>query len=197
MRSRPLPGLLSQVAGHPCTNVQMMLGMWKPTKVRPSQFGNGLFLGAEQAMKGDLIVEYTGDIIHPRTAFRRTMVSFHTDRNYIFDVDQDGLKYSIDAGAAGNESRFINHPMNGSPNCSARFVYVCGQLRLGIYALQVIYPGQELFIHYGETFFTKEKPKGDPDSDASAVEEGYASGEGDEEDEDEDDDDDSGDSISL
>ena len=60
--------------------------------------------------------------------------------------------------------------------------------------MQVIYPGQELFIHYGENFFTKDKPQDRPDSDASAVEEGYASGEEDEED---DDDDDSGDSISL
>lgn len=36
----------------------MLLGssLVQPTKVKPSEYGNGLFLGAEQAMKGDLIV---------------------------------------------------------------------------------------------------------------------------------------------
>lgn len=61
----------------------------------------------------------------------------------------------------------------------------------------MIYPGQELFIDYGDTFFTKDKPADvGSDSEASAVEEGYASGE-DEEEDDDDDDDDSGSSISL
>ncbi|KAG8690833.1 hypothetical protein FRC08_010342 [Ceratobasidium sp. 394] len=66
----------------------------------------------------------------------------------------DGLVFNIDAGRAGNETRFINHPeKHQKPNCGAEWKYVGGELRLGIYALKHIYLDQELLLDYGKEFF--------------------------------------------
>ncbi|KAG8726257.1 Histone-lysine N-methyltransferase ezh1, partial [Ceratobasidium sp. 428] len=149
---------------------------WKETKVQPSKFGNGLFLASTQAVNGDLIAEYTGEIIHDRTAARRHLIYSRTKRNYLFNVNRDGVQHDIDAGKAGNETRFINHPLPpDKPNCNAKCMqlrffphyveflttnplgkYVGGELRLGIYASKHIYYGYELFLDYGKGFFMDE-----------------------------------------
>ncbi|KAG8737592.1 hypothetical protein FRC10_008049 [Ceratobasidium sp. 414] len=66
----------------------------------------------------------------------------------------DGLQFNIDAAKAGNETRFINHPVEPKhTNCKAEWKYVGGELRLGIYASKHIYVDQELFLNYGKSFF--------------------------------------------
>ncbi|KAG9120490.1 hypothetical protein FRC07_003985 [Ceratobasidium sp. 392] len=151
--------------GFPCKNTQLLLHNWKglkavqhylskETRVKRSQFGNGLFLAGTQAIKGDLIAEYTGEIVSDRTGSKRYRIYKLTGRNYLFDVKSDGLLYSIDAGRAGNETRFINHPQpHEQTNCVATWRYVGGVMRLGIYASRHIYNDQELFLNYGEDFF--------------------------------------------
>ena len=53
----------------------------------------------------------------------------------------------IDAGACGNEARFINHSC--FPNCEARTWLVKGLPRVGIYAKGLIAVGSEITYNYG------------------------------------------------
>ncbi|QRW10025.1 SET domain-containing protein [Ceratobasidium sp. AG-Ba] len=153
------------VHGVPCRNTQLLLQRWKETKVKPSTHGNGLFLVSERAVKGDLIAEYTGEILYGRTEARRSPIYTKTGRNYLFIVNSDGLKYTIDAAAAGNESRFINHPPEGKRiNCKALWRYVGGVLRLGIYADRHIFKNEELFLDYGPEFTFSQPTGAEPPS---------------------------------
>ncbi|KAH7333891.1 hypothetical protein B0J17DRAFT_674532 [Rhizoctonia solani] len=147
--------------GAPCTNIAILMKQWKPTIVKPSQHGNGLFL-AGNAVKNDLIADYTGDICLPRTSMRRSLVAKANNRNYLFDIPNYS-KVSIDAAYAGNESRFANHPNNGHANCSARYVWSGGEKHIALYATHHIWDGNELFLHYGSNFWSDDNqmPQGD------------------------------------
>ncbi|KAG8755166.1 hypothetical protein FRC11_006215, partial [Ceratobasidium sp. 423] len=157
-------GYSGGVNGGPCANVPILMKQWKPTIVKPSQYGNGLFL-AGQAFKGDLISDYTGDACLPRTALRRSLVAAANNRNYLFDIP-NYYKVSIDAGYAGNESRFANHPSNGHANCSARYIWSGDEKHIALYATGHIWDGNELFLHYGSNFWHSEMPEGNYGGDS-------------------------------
>ncbi|CAE6464126.1 unnamed protein product [Rhizoctonia solani] len=150
-----------QVNGGPCMNIGIMMKQWKPTVVKPSQYGNGLFL-IGSAVQGDLISDYMGDICLPRTSLRRSWMAKANGRNYLFDIP-NYRKISIDAGYAGNESRFANHPSNGHANCSAKYVWSGGEKHIALYATNYIWGGSELFLNYGSNFWSNENkmPEGD------------------------------------
>ncbi|KDN38829.1 hypothetical protein RSAG8_09235, partial [Rhizoctonia solani AG-8 WAC10335] len=125
----------------------------------PSQYGNGLFL-AGNAVENDVISDYMGDICLPRTSLRRSLMAEANERNYLFDIP-NYFKVSIDAGYAGNESRFANHPSNGNANCSAKYVWSGDDKHIALYATGHIWDGNELFLHYGSNFWRSEMPEGD------------------------------------
>ncbi|CUA67321.1 hypothetical protein RSOLAG22IIIB_07358 [Rhizoctonia solani] len=154
--------------GGPCKNVGILMRRWKPTVVKPSQFGNGLFL-AGYAYENDVVSDYMGDLCLPRTSYRRSLVAKANGRNYLFDIPRYG-KFSIDAGYTGNESRFANHPNNGDPNCYARYVWSGDEKHIGIYALENIWSGSELFLNYGENFWTGGDPDGEIPSEQGSEE---------------------------
>ncbi|CAE6430669.1 unnamed protein product [Rhizoctonia solani] len=156
--------IITRADGGPCANVPILMKQWKPTIVKPSQFGNGLFL-AGQAFKGDLISDYTGDACLPRTALRRSLVAKANNRNYLFDIP-NYYKVGIDAGYAGNESRFANHPNNGHANCSARYIWSGDEKHIALYATGHIWDGNELFLHYGRNFWHSEMPEGNYEGDS-------------------------------
>jgi len=62
----------------------------------------------------------------------------------------------IDAGGAGNETRFINdfrgHPQ-GRPNCCFSQTYVAGRPALMVVVTQDVQEGDELLVDYGEAFW--------------------------------------------
>ena len=111
-----------------------------PFEVRPSAIaGMGAF--ATRAIgKGARVIEYTGERISPAEADRRYQPGASSDeRVLLFSVDD---RVTIDAGAGGNEARFINHSCE--PNCES----VTQRRRVYIVALRKIDVGDELTYDY-------------------------------------------------
>ncbi|KAF8699708.1 SET protein, partial [Rhizoctonia solani] len=147
--------------GGPCMNVGILMKQWKQTVVKPSQYGNGLFL-VGNVVKNTLISDQ--QTTRATFAFRELLfeeVADATHRNYLFDIpNYSGL--TIDAGYAGNESRFANHPSNGNANCGAKYVWVGNEKHIALYATGHIWNGNELFLHYGSRYWNSEMPGGEP-----------------------------------
>jgi SET domain-containing protein len=111
-------------------------------EVRRSKIhGLGAF-ALRKIRKGARIVEYVGELIDDEEASRRyddrKMKRHHT---FLFGVGEEGM--AIDAGVNGNDARFINHSCE--PNCEA---IEYDDLRVFIYALRTIQPGEELSYDY-------------------------------------------------
>ncbi|KAF8481374.1 hypothetical protein JB92DRAFT_3132945 [Gautieria morchelliformis] len=145
-------------------------------EVKEGAFGLGLFL-LEPAVAGDLIgganpkslvtiiylqcplyPEYVGEILNDKMTDARGVQTRHLGRNYLFGLNAE---WTIDAALVGNETRFINHAQRGLANCRAEVREVNGDHR--IYALKkAIHPGEELFMDYGEEYFTSGVTGGTP-----------------------------------
>ncbi len=103
---------------------------------------HGLGVFAVQALAaGEVIIEYTGQIITWKQALKRHPHD-PKDPNHTFYFHIDDGRV-IDAKFGGNSSRWINHSC--APNCEAD--EQDGQVF--IKALRKIRPGEELFYDYG------------------------------------------------
>ncbi|MFM8623327.1 MAG: SET domain-containing protein [Betaproteobacteria bacterium] len=103
---------------------------------------HGLGVFALQAIApGEVIIEYTGQIITWKQALRRHPHD-PKDPNHTFYFHIDDGRV-IDAKYGGNSARWINHSC--APNCEADEQ----DGRVFIKALRRIRPGQELFYDYG------------------------------------------------
>ena len=112
--------------------------------VRRTPTGLGLF-AAERIPKGAFVIEYTGALMANDDADRK-------GGRYLFRVNS---RWTIDGSGRENLSRYINHSCR--PNCIA---YTRG-LKVRIYALRAIQPGEELAYDYGKEYFNAYiKPKG-------------------------------------
>ena len=101
--------------------------------------GRGAF-ALRRIRKGTRIVEYLGERVSHREADRRYEDRDSRDNHtFLFIVD---TRTVIDAGAGGNEARFINHSCN--PNCET----VIEDKRVYIEAIRTIEPGEELNYDY-------------------------------------------------
>ncbi|KAL5514252.1 hypothetical protein ACEPAG_2340 [Sanghuangporus baumii] len=138
--------------GGRCSNSQIQRGDSKRTIVKQSKFGFGLFL--DQAVHaGDLIFEYTGEIIYESTVDSRAFFNEFRGRNYVYKLNNT---LSIDASKLGIESRFINHDREGELLCEMYTftdMLVHGVQRIGIYAVKHLKSGTELYLDYGNEFF--------------------------------------------
>jgi hypothetical protein len=109
---------------------------------------NGLF--SRQAFKkGDMVVEYVGDLVRQSVADLREKRSEEINAGsegscYMFKLDDE---FVVDATSRGNCARFINHCC--SPNCSCR-VFECENHRkhIMIFARSDIAVGEELTYDY-------------------------------------------------
>jgi uncharacterized protein len=106
---------------------------------RSSVHGLGVF-AARRIRTGTRIVEYLGERISHREADRRyEHKSSRDSHTFLFVVDRGVV---IDAGANGNEARFINHGCD--PNCES----VTEERRVFVEATRTIQPGEELTYDY-------------------------------------------------
>ena len=106
---------------------------------RSAVHGLGVF-AARRIRKGTRIVEYLGERVSHREADRRYERKSRRDSHtFLFVVDS---RVVIDAGASGNEARFINHGCD--PNCES----VTEERRVFVEAIRTIQPGEELTYDY-------------------------------------------------
>jgi SET domain-containing protein len=104
--------------------------------------GLGAF-AVRRIRKGTRIIEYVGELITPGEADSRYDDSqAEYPHVLLFSLDKHTV---IDAGAGGNESRFINHSCE--PNCEA----VVERKRVFIESLRTISEGEELTYDYNLT----------------------------------------------
>ncbi|CAI4224337.1 unnamed protein product [Auanema sp. JU1783] len=134
-----------------CSNIFIQVGAKKDIDIGISSVaGWGCFIRVP-AEKGELISEYTGEIISNDEAERRGRICDESTCSYVFGLS--GEK-SIDAGRMGNIIRFANHS-GTNPNCEAKIVIINGDQRIGLYASRRIEEGEELFFNYGYKEFRK------------------------------------------
>ena len=101
--------------------------------------GYGVF-ALRRIRKGTTVIEYLGDRISHEEADARYDGKHPQDNHtFLFTVD---AKTVIDAGANGNEARYINHGCD--PNCQST---TAGK-RIFIEAIRTIQPGEELAYDY-------------------------------------------------
>jgi len=127
-----------------CANISLQRKLYKQILIAESDVaGYGAFLGSSIAQPGDLIAEYTGEIISEEEADRRGRLYDKQACSYLFNLDNDRC---VDARQYGGKIRFANH--SSKPNCVPKIKLVNGDYRIGIYAKQTIYQGEELFFEY-------------------------------------------------
>lgn len=102
--------------------------------------GKGVFAVAPIA-KGEVLIEYVGEIIDwPEALRRHPHDPQDPNHTFYFHIDDGRV---IDAKVGGNSSRWINHAC--APNCEADEI----DGRVFIKALRALQPGEELFYDYG------------------------------------------------
>lgn len=102
--------------------------------------GKGVF-SATTLKKGEVLIEYKGEVITWKEALRRHPHDpKDPDHTFYFHIDD---KHVIDAKYGGNAARWINHAC--TPNCEADEI----DGRIFIRALRTIKPDTELFYDYG------------------------------------------------
>jgi SET domain-containing protein len=112
---------------------------------RSGVHGKGVFAVAP-IPKGEVIIEYKGEVITWPEALRRHPHD-PKDPNHIDD------KNVIDAKYGGNAARWINHACE--PNCEADEI----DGRVFIKSLRPLKPGEELFYDYGLIIDERYTPK--------------------------------------
>lgn len=116
--------------------------MSKPehVQVKRSSAGLGLFAAAP-FKKGDLVIEYTGEVISAEEADRR-------GGKYLFELNEN---WTIDGKGRENIARYINHSCR--PNCYPELTE--DETKVFIYAKKKIAPGEELTYNYGSDYFKR------------------------------------------
>ena len=112
----------------------------KLVQVKRSRSGLGLFAAAP-FKKGDLVIEYTGEVITETEANRR-------GGKYLFELND---KWAIDGKGRENLARYINHSCK--PNCYPELNE--DETRVFIYAKRKISPGEEITYDYGKDYFER------------------------------------------
>jgi SET domain-containing protein len=135
----------------PASPVPRAQGTGRRIQVRRSGIhGKGMFALQELA-KGELVMEYVGEVITWKEALRRHPHD-PSDPNHTFYFQIDD-KHVIDGNVGGNSARWINHSC--TPNCEADEE----EGRVFVRTLRKIKAGEELFYDYGLILDERYTPK--------------------------------------
>eukprot|EP00252_Welwitschia_mirabilis_P022789 TRINITY_DN6267_c0_g1_i1.p1 TRINITY_DN6267_c0_g1~~TRINITY_DN6267_c0_g1_i1.p1 ORF type:complete len:198 (-),score=35.65 TRINITY_DN6267_c0_g1_i1:406-999(-) len=107
--------------------------------------GYGIFAKQEHKA-GDMVIEYTGEIVRPIIADIREHCIYNSlvgAGTYMFRIDDDRV---IDATRSGSIAHLINHSCE--PNCYSRTINVCGDDHIIIFAKRDIQEWEELTYDY-------------------------------------------------
>lgn len=104
-------------------------------EVRPSPIHRWGVFALEPIPAGRLVIEYTGERIDAREAWRRSF----RQNIYLFCLDDEDL---IDGAIGGSGAEFINH--SDTPNVEA----LISDDRIFLWTLQPIASGEELTLDY-------------------------------------------------
>lgn len=104
--------------------------------------------------KGQFVIEYVGELIDA-IEYQRRIKKMHEkkEENYYFLTITNYRM--IDAGPKGNVARFMNHSCQ--PNCETQKWTVCGDTRVGLFALHDIPADSEVTFNYNLECVGKEK----------------------------------------
>jgi len=99
----------------------------------------------ERIPKGDMVIEYVGEIVRSQVAEKREKQYERQGigSSYLFRIDDDSV---VDATMKGNLGRLINHSCD--PNCNAKIITINGEKKIVIYAKQEILVGDEITYDY-------------------------------------------------
>lgn len=115
-------------------------------QVKRSSAGLGLF-AKEEFQKGDLIIEYIGEVISEPEANQR-------GGKYLFELNDN---WTIDGKSRDNIARYINHSCK--PNCYPELNET--ETKVFIFAKRKIVTGEELTYDYGKAYVNQViKPAG-------------------------------------
>ncbi|KAJ0092832.1 hypothetical protein Patl1_26123 [Pistacia atlantica] len=95
---------------------------------------------------GDMVIEYTGELVRPPIADRREHFIYNSlvgAGTYMFRIDDERV---IDATRAGSIAHLINHSCE--PNCYSRVISVNGDEHIIIFAKRDIKQWEELTYDY-------------------------------------------------
>ncbi|GAV58994.1 PWWP domain-containing protein/SET domain-containing protein/FYRN domain-containing protein/FYRC domain-containing protein/PHD_2 domain-containing protein/zf-HC5HC2H_2 domain-containing protein [Cephalotus follicularis] len=95
---------------------------------------------------GDMVIEYTGELVRPPIADRREHFIYNSlvgAGTYMFRINDERV---IDATRAGSIAHLINHSCE--PNCYSRMISVNGNEHIIIFAKRDIKQGEELTYDY-------------------------------------------------
>ncbi|XP_010541594.1 PREDICTED: uncharacterized protein LOC104815012 [Tarenaya hassleriana] len=99
--------------------------------------------------RGEMVVEYIGEIIGPRLADKRER-EYESGKKvqykgacYFFRIDKENI---IDATWKGGIARFVNHSCQ--PNCVAKVISIRNEKKVVFFAERGIYPGEEITYDY-------------------------------------------------
>lgn len=113
---------------------------FKKFQIKRSYAGLGLFTNTP-FKKGELVIEYTGELISEAEANRR-------GGKYLFELNDN---WTIDGKSRENLARYINHSCK--PNCYPELNEK--ETRVFIYAKRKISIGEEITYHYGQDYFNR------------------------------------------
>ncbi|GAV08807.1 hypothetical protein RvY_18448 [Ramazzottius varieornatus] len=151
----PNTGCLNRDMGYECPESCLTGELCQNQRLRYRQYpglktfytpDRGLALFTEEDIKkGDLVIEYVGEIITNQERDQRLhIMSICGDEDYYFlDLTEGRV---IDAGPAGNLARFANHSCD--ENCSSEKWKVDGETRIALIAIKDIQAGEEITFDY-------------------------------------------------
>eukprot|EP01116_Phalansterium_solitarium_P014407 TRINITY_DN3205_c0_g1_i1.p1 TRINITY_DN3205_c0_g1~~TRINITY_DN3205_c0_g1_i1.p1 ORF type:complete len:415 (-),score=148.22 TRINITY_DN3205_c0_g1_i1:45-1289(-) len=143
------------LAGEDCNNQRFQRSQWARVQKFATNDGRGWGLRTLDALRaGQFVIEYCGEVVSRDLCNDRLReMAERRERNFYF-LSLDGDE-CIDARSRGNNARYINHSCN--PNCETQKWQVCGEQRVGIFALRDVAAGTELTFDYQFERFGSEK----------------------------------------
>ncbi|KAF9208090.1 Histone-Lysine N-Methyltransferase ash1l [Haplosporangium sp. Z 27] len=100
--------------------------------------------------KGNLVIEYRGEVISQSECHRRMETIYKNNKNFYFLEYEKGEV--VDACQKGTNARFVNHSC--SPNSQIEKWFLNGEMSIGIFASQDIPSGAEISYDYNFSSFS-------------------------------------------